>query len=113
MVSIQFKLITGRNTWAHLINTSKIITSNIFLYHRCPRINGYVERANRTLQEEFIDYALDLLFQDLPNFNSELMKYLIFYNTKRAHRGLNNLSPIDYVLKCYPEYQMYATRTKY
>ena len=113
MVFIQFKLITERNTWAHLINTSKTITSNIFIYPRCPRINGCVERANRTLQEEFIDYTLDLLFQDLPNFKSELMRYLIFYNTKRVHRGLNNLSPIDFVLKYYPEYQMYVTRTKY
>ena len=86
---------------------------HLFIYPRCPRINGYVERANRTLQEEFIDYALELLFEDLVKFNSELIKYLIFYNTKRIHRGLNNLSPIDFVLKCYPEYQMYVTCTKY
>jgi len=26
-----------------------------FIYPRCPRINGYVERANRTLQDEFIN----------------------------------------------------------
>jgi len=39
------------------------------------------------------------------------MEYLIFYNTKRVHKGLGNLSPIDYVLKYYPESQMYVTRT--
>ena len=54
---------------------------------------------------------LTYYFQDLPHFKSELMRYLIFYNTKRVHRGLNNLSPIDFVLKCYPEYQMYVTHT--
>ena len=26
-----------------------------FIYPKCPRINGYVERANRTLRDEFIN----------------------------------------------------------
>ncbi|MGC8972331.1 MAG: IS3 family transposase [bacterium] len=26
------------------------------------------------------------------------MEYVIWYNTKRVHKNLNNLSPIDYML---------------
>ncbi|MCS7199935.1 MAG: integrase core domain-containing protein [Caldimicrobium sp.] len=44
--------------------------------------NGYVERFNRTLEEEFIEYR-------------GLMRYLIWYNTERAHSGLENVSPLE------------------
>jgi len=29
---------------------------------------------------------------------------------KKVHKGLGNLSPIDFMLKYYPESQMYVTR---
>ena len=32
----------------------RVIKHN-FIYPRCPRINGYVETANRNLQDEFIN----------------------------------------------------------
>ena len=83
----------------------------LFIYPRCPRINGYIERSNRTLQEEFLDYHLYLLPENIKEFNSELIDYLIWYNTKRVHKGLNNLTPIDFLLKYYPESQMYVTHT--
>jgi transposase InsO family protein len=70
---------------------------HLFIYPHCPRINGYVERANRTLQEEFLNTHLDLLATNTEEFNSKLMEYLIWYNTKRVHKGLGNLSPIDFV----------------
>ena len=71
----------------------------------------YIEGSTRTLQEEFVDCHLNLLIEDLAKFNEKLMEYLIFYNTRRVHKGLGNLSPIVYVLKCYPESQMYVKRT--
>ncbi|BAL80245.1 integrase core domain-containing protein [Caldisericum exile] len=83
-----------------------------FIYPRCPRINGFIERANRTLQEEFIDLNLLLLLDNINEFNKRLIDYLIWYNTQRPHKSLNNLTPIDYVLKYYPESQMYVTRTR-
>jgi hypothetical protein len=75
-------------------------------------INGFVERANRTLQEEFIngheEYALD----GIHEFNSRLMDYLIWYNTKRVHKSLGNVSPINNLLKILPpKSQMYVTYT--
>ena len=66
-----------------------------FIYPRCPRINGYVERANRTLQDEFINENIFLLADDIDTFNRKLMDYLIWYNTQRPHKSLNNLIPIE------------------
>ena len=43
-----------------------------FTYPRCPRINGFIERANRTLQEEFMDLHLNLLSEDIGEFNNLL-----------------------------------------
>ena len=44
-------------------------------------ISRYVETANRTLQEEFLNTHLDLPAYDTEEFNSKLMEYLIWYNT--------------------------------
>jgi len=82
-----------------------------FIYPRCPRINGFIERANRTLQEEFIDMHLNLLLEDIDEFNRKLMDYLLWYNTERPHKSLNNLTPIDFLLKCYPKSHIYVTYT--
>jgi galactitol-specific phosphotransferase system IIB component len=68
-----------------------------FIYPRCPRINGFIERANRTLQEEFIDLHLNLLLEDIDEFNRRLMDYLLWYNTERPHKSLNNLTPMDFL----------------
>ncbi len=78
-----------------------------------PKINKYIERANRTLEEEFIDYHLYLLSDDVNTFNSELIEYLIWYNTERPHYNLNNLSPMDFMIKYYLKSQMYWTYTMY
>ena len=82
---------------------------HFFTYPKSSKMNAYIERFNRTLQEEFIDHHEDLLFEDLNAFNSALMDYLLFYNTKRIHLGLNNQTPVDYIIK---KSTMYATHTK-
>jgi len=41
------------------------------------------------------------------------MDYLVWYNTERPHESLNNLTPVNYLLKYYPESQMYVTCTKH
>ncbi|MCS7278911.1 MAG: hypothetical protein NZ530_02490 [Thermodesulfobacteriaceae bacterium] len=45
---------------------------------------GIVERFNRMLDEEFIEYREWMLKEDLEGFNRELMKYLIRYNVWRG-----------------------------
>lgn len=85
---------------------------HLYSYPRCPKINSYVERANRTLQEEFLDLKQDSILISIDEFNRELIDYLIWYNTKRVHKSLGNLSPIDYILKNYPKKcHMYGTYT--
>ena len=84
---------------------------HLYIYPRCPKINAFVERANRTLQEEFIDSHLEYLLEDLSVFNRKLMDYLVWYNTKRVHKSLGNQTPIDYLLKNLPESHMYVTHT--
>lgn len=66
-----------------------------FSYPRTPQINGYVERFNRTLKEEFLyRYELDITEE---KFNHKLTNYLIWYNTKRPHQSLNMKSPLQYM----------------
>jgi transposase InsO family protein len=70
---------------------------HLFTYPRCPRINGCIERYNRTLREEFLDYHLDLI-EDPAVLNLKLADYLIFYNTERPHKSLGLKSPLNYLL---------------
>jgi transposase InsO family protein len=71
---------------------------HLFIYPRCPKINSIVERYNRTIQEEFIDNHLDII-HDKPLFHQHLAEYMVFYLTKRIHKSLDKLSPIDYLIK--------------
>jgi transposase InsO family protein len=68
-------------------------------YPKTPKMNAHVERFNRTIQEEFIDYH-NVLLLDLPRFNECLMDWLLFYNTRRVHHAFDNqLSPVQYLLQ--------------
>lgn len=66
-----------------------------FIYPRSPKINGVVERFNRTIQEEFL-VRQDEIDYDLNLFNQKLTNYLIWYNTKRPHQSLNYMTPKFY-----------------
>ncbi|MGB9637599.1 MAG: integrase core domain-containing protein, partial [Microgenomates group bacterium] len=69
-----------------------------FIYPRCPKINGVIERYQRTLQEEFLEPNLDLIYHP-KLFYEKLAEYLLFYNTKRAHESLGFKSPLDYLIE--------------
>jgi len=68
-----------------------------FIYLRSPKINGVVERFNRTIQEEFIQRNDDLILSDKLKFTLKLNNYLIWYNTKRPHYSLGQISPTEYM----------------
>lgn len=70
--------------------------SHQFIYPHSPRINGVVERFNRTIQEEFMNRS-DEIFYDPTRFKEKLQKYLIWYNTKRPHLSLKLKTPIEYL----------------
>lgn len=69
-----------------------------FIYPRSPRINGIVERFNRTVQEECINRCSDLGV-DMESFKNKLADYCAWYNTKRPHYALNYLTPAAVLLQ--------------
>ncbi len=75
----------------------KINIPHVFIYPRCCRINGVVERFNRTIQEDFIDNNLEYIHNPVA-FAGKLIDYLIFYNTERVHKSLGLISPMDYLI---------------
>src|SRR3990167_8274381 len=90
---------------------SKRKISHVFIYPRCCRINGVVERFNRTIQENFIDNNLDIIHNP-KLFTSKLIDYLIFYNTERVHSAHDNTkSPTDYLISEGGMSKMSATHT--
>jgi len=68
-------------------------------YPKTPRMNAHVERFNKTIQDDWIDWHIsDLKEPDF--FNNPLMDYLIFYNTERVHHAFQNkLSPMEFMLQ--------------
>jgi len=73
-----------------------------FIYPKSPKINGVVERFNRTIQEEFINRN-DEIYYDLNAFEVKLQKYLAWYNNKRPHASLGYLSPMQFIQSNFPE----------
>ena len=62
---------------------------------RSPKLNGCVERANRTHQEEFYEvYDLDWTVAGL---RPDLLTWETVYNTIRPHRALGHLTPQEYI----------------
>jgi transposase InsO family protein len=59
--------------------------------------NAYVERLHRTIKEEYLDYWQTHSFVQLKK---HIKKAVINYNTKRTHKGIGKLSPIDYEKNC-------------
>ena len=85
--------------------------THLFTYPRCPKINGVVERFNRTIQEDFINPNLDLIHHP-QQFNSQMIDYLLYYNGERPHESLGQLSPLQYLVHNKLESNMCVTRTK-
>jgi len=83
---------------------------HLFIYPRCPKINSIIERYNRTLQEEFIDNYLDII-HDKPLFHQHLAEYMVFYLTKRIHKSIDKMTPVDYLIKKGGMSHLYGTYT--
>jgi transposase InsO family protein len=53
-----------------------------------PETNGFCERFHRTLKEEFFSVAFrQTLYESLEQLQTDLDRYLEFYNRERAHQG--------------------------
>ena len=74
-------------------------------YPRCPKMNAYIERFNRTVSEELLVFNRSLLRDDLESFNQTLSEWLEWYNKKRPHESLGLRSPWQYTRENYQECQ--------
>jgi len=69
-----------------------------FTYPCTPKMNAFIERFNRTLEEEFIMWNRRLMMNvtSFETLNIALQEYINYYNTTRPHSSLGYLSPIQY-----------------
>lgn len=90
---------------------SKLDISHYYSRVKTPKDNAVIERFNRTLQEEWLS---DGNFTDnIDEMNRRLTVWLEFYNFKRRHWSLDNMSPMDYLIKYRKVLPMYPTSTIY
>jgi transposase InsO family protein len=73
-----------------------------FIYPRMPKVNGFIERFNRTVQEEFI-LRNDDIYYDINTFKEKLTKYLTWYNYQRPHSSLKYVSPMQFINNLIPK----------
>lgn len=66
-------------------------------YPRSPKMNAHIERFNRTVQEECLNWHRGLLSVDIEAFNTKLSEWIWWYNSKRPHISLGYLSPLQYI----------------
>ena len=62
---------------------------------KSPKLNGAVERANRTHIEEF--YQVNDCAWTIKELNQQLIEWECIYNTVRPHQSLNYLTPLQFL----------------
>jgi transposase InsO family protein len=67
---------------------------------RSPKLNGQVERANRTHTEEF--YEITPFSLPITELNRELRAWEQTYNTVRPHQALGYLTPLEFLSQSLP-----------
>ena len=63
-----------------------------------PRTNGFVERFNRTVLDDFLSEVFrEKLYTSVEELQADFDKWLEYYNTERPHRGYRNMGrrPIE------------------
>ena len=84
---------------------------HLWTYPHTPKMNAVCERFNRTIQEQFVDFHEDLLFNDLDRFNQKLADWLVLYNSVRPHKGKQLRTPVQVILQHQPQCHMWWTHT--
>lgn len=68
---------------------------------RFPKLNGHVERAQRTHTEEFYElYDGEL---EVAHLNQALQEREWTYNHFRPHQALDGKTPMEYISECHPD----------
>lgn len=72
---------------------------------RTPRTNGFIERFNKTVLDEFFRVTFrENFYESVEALQDDLDQWLVHYNTERPHRGYRNRGkrPFDTVLAFSP-----------
>ncbi len=69
---------------------------HLFTYPHSPKINGVVERFNRTIQEDCLEVYYNEL-DDPALINLRIGEYLAFYHNERVHKTLGNRTPAEVI----------------
>lgn len=64
-----------------------------FSYPKTPKMNTFIERYNRTIQEECLEKS-DVK-SSLKVLNHKIIQYIIEYNTIRPHQSLDYKTPLE------------------
>lgn len=71
--------------------------THFYNYPRSPKSNAFIERFNRTIQEQYVGWHLEDILEP-AEFNVGLMEYLVWYNTEKIHRGIGKVAPLKYYI---------------
>lgn len=74
---------------------TEMALSRVLSYPRHPKTNGFVERFNWTIQDEFLHQHEDLLLTP-HEFRDKLTEWLVYYNTVRPHQNLDYKTPLQF-----------------
>lgn len=75
---------------------------------KSPRTNGFIERFNRTVLDEFFVEAFRAtLYESVESLQQDLDAWLDYYNNQRPHQGYRNMGkrPIDTINQFVPNVQ--------
>jgi transposase InsO family protein len=90
---------TDNGSEFHKHFTEYLEKSNIIHYWNYkgkPFLNGGIERFNRTIQDEFVDWNVQYL-DNIDMFNQKLNGWIEYYNNKRLHWSINFKTPNQFL----------------
>ena len=90
-------LVFGSKNYRALVNDYGLVQEYITPY--TPEQNGLCERLIGSFKEECVWVQPGGMFKSIDEARREIRKWVDEYNTIRPHQALNNLSPLEYLLK--------------
>jgi Integrase core domain len=76
------------------LKTHRPTMKRVYTPIKSPKINGVVERYNRSLQDDWLNHHIHL-FHDAETWDQSLAQYIYFYNYQRVHESLQYQTPMQ------------------
>lgn len=81
--------------------------THIYSFPHTPTANGYVERFNWTIQDNFTNRCDELWTNEIEKVKPKLDNFLSWYNTVRPHQSLGRMTPAAFTEQYFSN--MYAS----